>query len=67
MCFFLRADVRNVAKVKTNEKVVNKGKGKGTELPCTIIFTGTKQTLSKLKKVLKKVIFNKKDINFLTL
>ena len=50
--------------MKTNEKVVNKGKGKGIELPCTIIFTGTKQMLSKLKKVLKKVIFNKKIYKF---
>ena len=50
--FFLRADVSNMATVKTNGKVVKKGKGKGMEVPCTITFTGSKQVLSKLKEVL---------------
>ena len=50
--FFLRADVSNMATVKTNGKVVKKGKGKGMEVPCTITFTVSKQVLSKLKEVL---------------
>ena len=39
--FFLRVDVTNSTKVKINGKAVNKGKGMGMEVPCTITFNGT--------------------------
>ena len=58
--FFLRIDVTNLTKVTINEKAVNKGKGMGMQVPCTITFTGTKPMLNKLKDVLKIVKFNKK-------
>ena len=58
--FFLTVDITNLAKVTINEKAVNKGKGMGMEIPCTITFTGTKPMLNKLKDVLKIVKFNKK-------
>ena len=39
--FFLRVDVTNSTKVTINGKAVNKGKGMGMEVPCTITFNGT--------------------------
>ena len=50
--FFLRTDKINQATVKITGKAVNKGKGTGMEVPCSITFTGSKQMLNKLKEIL---------------
>ena len=47
--FFLRTDEINSATVKITRKAVNKGKGMGMEVPCSITFTGSKPMLDKLK------------------
>ena len=44
--------------VRINGMAVNKGKEKGVEVPCTITFTGSKLMLSKVKELLRMVIFN---------
>ena len=50
--FFLRTDEINSAIVKITGKAVNKGKGMGMEVPCSILFTGNKPKLDKLKEIL---------------
>ena len=50
--FFLRTDEINSATVKITGKAVNKGKGMGMEVPCSITFTGSKPMLDKLKEIL---------------
>ena len=50
--FFLRTDEINSATVKITRKAVNKGKGMGMEVPCSITFTGSKPMLGKLKEIL---------------
>ena len=50
--FFLRTDEINSATVKITGKAVNKGKGMGMEVPCSITFTGSKPMLNKLKEIL---------------
>ena len=50
--FFMRQDEINSATVKITGKAVNKGKGIGKELPCSITFTGSKPMLDKLSEIL---------------
>ena len=50
--FFLRTDRINSATVKVAGKAINKGKGTGKKIPCSITFTGSKPMLDKLKKIL---------------
>ena len=50
--FLLRTDEINSATVKITGKAVNKGKGMGMEVPCSITFTGSKPMLDKLKEIL---------------
>ena len=50
--FFLRTDKINSATVKITGKAVNKGKGTGKKIPCSITFTGNKPMLDKLKEIL---------------
>ena len=50
--FSLRTDVTNSGTVTINQKAVNKGKGMGMEISCTITCTGMKPMLNKLKEVL---------------
>ena len=47
--FFRRLDATNLAKITTNGKAVDKGKGMGIEVPCKITFTDTKPILNKQK------------------
>ena len=54
--FFLRTGEINSAAVKISRKAVNKGKGMGTEVPCSITFTGSKSMLDKLKKILYQLL-----------
>ena len=50
--FFLRTDEISSATVKITGKTVNKGKGMGVEVPCSITSTGSKPMLEKLKEIL---------------
>ena len=50
--FFLRTDEINSATVKITGKAANKGKGMGTEVPCSITFTSSKPMSDKLKEIL---------------
>lgn len=40
--FLLTANISNMAAMRINGMIVNKGKGKGIEVPCTITFTSSK-------------------------
>ena len=53
--FFLRTNKINSATVKITGKAVNKGKGMGMEVSCSITFTGSKPMLDKLKEILHQL------------
>ena len=50
--FFMRTDEINSATMKITWKAVNKWKGIGKELHCSITFTGSKPMLDKLNEIL---------------
>ena len=50
--FFRKTDEIDSATVKIAGKAVNKGKGMGMGVPCSILFTGNKPKLDKLKEIL---------------
>ena len=53
--FFVRTDKIDSTTVKITGKAVNKGKGMGMEVPCSIAFTGSKPMLDKLKEILSQL------------
>ena len=53
--FFLRTDEIDSTTVKITGRAVNKGKGMGMEVPCSIAFTGSKPMLDKLKEILSQL------------